>query len=148
MMNAVEMIDPTESQMQAFLASDQSRTVIFVNCHRYFPEARYPASFSDDRFPTNVSGREAYHRYLEEVASRFVPQVGGRILLAGSVDMVFIGEGHWDEIVMGQYPSKSAAMRVPTLPGYAELAIHRKAGLQAAQTLVLSPQDFLLNTLQ
>jgi len=147
MENSVDMIDPTGSQRQAFFATDQTEPVIFVNCHRYYPKARYPSDFSDDRFPTNVTGREAYHRYLKEVASKFVTQVGGRIVVAGPVEMVFIGEGHWDEIVMGQYPSKAAAMRVPALPGYDEIAIHRTAGLQAAQTLVLNPNDFLFNAL-
>ncbi len=141
------MIDPSESQMRALLATDQASPVIFINCHRYYTEAKYPRGFSDDRYPAKVSGREAYHRYLKEVSSRFVPQVGGRILLAGAVDMVFIGEGNWDEIVIGQYPSKSDAMRVPTLPGYEEIVVHRKAGLEAAETMVLSPQDFLINTL-
>jgi uncharacterized protein (DUF1330 family) len=139
------MSDPTEIQMQAFLATDQTSPVMFVNCHRYYVEARYPSGFSDERYPTNVSGREAYHRYLKEVSSRFVPQVGGRVLLAGAVDMVFIGEGQWDEIVIGQYPSKANAMRVTSLPGYDEIAIHRKAGLEVVQTMVLSPQDFLIN---
>ncbi len=141
------MIDPSESQMQTFLATDQTSPVIFVNCHLYYTKARYPADFSDDRYPTNVSGREAYRRYLKEVSSKFVPQVGGRLLLAGAVDMVFIGEGHWDEIIIGQYPSKSDAMRIPTMPGYEEIAVHRKAGLEVAQTMVLSPQDFLIDTL-
>ena len=141
------LIDPTESQLQAFMETDQASPVIFVNCHRYFSQARYPDDFSDERYPTNVSGREAYHRYLKEVSSRFVPRVGGRLLLAGAVDMVFIGEGHWDEIVIGQYPSKAHAMRIPAMPGYKEIAIHREAGLEVAQTLVLSPQELLINTL-
>jgi uncharacterized protein (DUF1330 family) len=141
------MTDPSESQMQAFMATDQASPVIFVNCHRYFSEARYAGDFSDERYPTNVSGREAYHRYLKEVASRFVPRVGGRVLLAGAVDMVFIGDGRWDEIVMSQYPSKAHAMRIPTMPGYEEIAVHRKAGLETAQTLVLSPQGLLINSL-
>ena len=145
-MNGVGTMEPTESQMRVFLATDQTSPVVFVNCHRYFTEARYPADFSDERYPVNVSGCEAYHRYLEEVASKFVPQVGGRLLLAGPVDMIFIGDGHWDEIVISQYPSKLAAMRVPTLPGYAEIAVHRKAGLEVAQTMVLSLQAFLINT--
>jgi uncharacterized protein (DUF1330 family) len=131
--------------MQAFMATDQASPVIFVNCHLYFSQARYPDDFSDEHFPTNVSGREAYHRYLKEVSSRFVPRVGGRLLLAGPVDMVFIGDGHWDEIVMGQYPSKAHAMSITAMPGYDEIAIHRKAGLKAAQTMVLSPEDFLIN---
>jgi uncharacterized protein (DUF1330 family) len=140
------MTVPTETQMQAFLATDQASPVIFVNCHRYYAEARYPGDFNDERYPTNVSGREAYHRYLKEVSSRFVPQVGGRLLLAGPVEMVFIGEGRWDEIVIGQYPSKANAMRVTSLPGYDEIAIHRIAGLEAVQTMVMNPQDFLINT--
>ena len=141
------MTDPTESQMQAFMASDQANPVIFINCHRYFSAARYADDFNDERYPTDVSGREAYHRYLKEVTSRFVPQVGGRVLLAGAVDMVFIGDGRWDEIVMSQYPSKAHAMRIPAMPGYEEIAIHRIAGLEVAQTLVLSPQELLINTL-
>jgi len=141
------MIDPSESQAQAFFATDQASPVIFVNCHRYFSQARYPDDFIDDRYPSNVSGREAYHRYFSEVSSKFVPRVGGRILLAGLVDMVFIGEGDWDEIIIGQYPSKEHAMRITAMPGYEELAIHRNAGLKTAQTLVLSPQEFIINTL-
>lgn len=141
------MIDPTDAQMQAFLDTDQTSPVIFVNCHRYYDEARYPGDYSDDRYPVNVSGCDAYHRYMKEVASRFVPQVGGRLLLAGPVDMVFIGDGNWDEIVIGQYPSMSDAMRLPTLPGYEEIVVHRKAGLKAAQTMVLSPQNLSINTL-
>jgi uncharacterized protein (DUF1330 family) len=141
------MINPTDTQMQVFLETDQSSSVIFMNCHRYYSRAKYPGDYDDPRYPTDVSGSEAYHRYLEEVASRFVPQVGGRLLLAGAVDMVFIGEGDWDEVVVGYYPSKSDAMRVPTLEGYEEIAVHRTAGLEYAQTMVLSPQDFLINTM-
>lgn len=141
------MIDPSEYQAQAFFASDQTRPVIFVNCHRYFSRARYPDHFDEERFPTDVSGREAYHRYFSEVSSKYVPRVGGRIVLAGAVDMVFIGEGDWDEIIMGQYPSKEQAMRITTMPGYEELAVHRLAGLETAQTLVLSPETLMINTL-
>ena len=67
--------------------------------------------------------------------------------LAGPVDMVFIGDGEWDEIIIGQYPSKADAMRLPTLPGYEEIVIHRMAGLEVAQTLVLSPGDLFIDAL-
>lgn len=59
----------------------------------------------------NVSGCDAYHRYFKEVSSGFVQKVGGRLLLAGPVDMVFISEGCWDEIIIGHSPSKAHAMR-------------------------------------
>ena len=141
------MIDPSASQMEDFLATDQDSPVMFLNCHRYYAQAQYPDDFNDERYPPNVSGQVAYHRYLKQVSSIFVTQVGGRLVLAGGVDMVFIGDGHWDEIVIGQYPSKAHAMRVTALPGYEEIAIHRKAGLEVVQTMVLSPRDFFINTL-
>jgi uncharacterized protein (DUF1330 family) len=139
------MIDPTAAQAQAFSTRPQDRPVAFINCHRYYDKARYPDGFDDPAYPVDVTGREAYHRYLKEVASRFVTQVGGRVLLAGPVEMVFIGEGDWDEVVIGQYPSKRDAMRVPELPGYAEIAVHRAAGLARVQTMVLNLDDFLIN---
>ena len=123
------MINPTDQQMQDFLETDQDSPVIFLNCHRYHAQARYADDFDDDRYPPNVSGREAYHRYLQQVATQFVPRVGGRLLLAGPSEMTLIGEGGWDEVVMGQYPSKGAAMSIPTMPGYADIAVHREAGL-------------------
>jgi uncharacterized protein (DUF1330 family) len=135
------MIDPSEAQLQTFFAADQNRPVIFVNCHRYYEKARYPEGFSEADCPTDVSGHDAYHRYLEQVEANFMPQVGGRFLLAGPVDLVLIGDGHWDEIIIGEYPSRSEAMRLPTLPGYEEIVIHRRAGLAVAQTLTLNQHD-------
>jgi len=141
------MIDPTSNQMQVFATKPQDRPVMFVNCHRYYANARYPDDFDDPAYPVDVTGREAYHRYLKEAASRFVPRVGGRVLLAGPVEMVFIGEGGWDDVVIGWYPSKQDAMRVPGLPGYEEIAVHRTAGLESAQTMVLNLGDFPINLL-
>ena len=135
------MINPTEDQLEAYFASEQNRPVVFVNCHRYYPQARYPDDFDDGQWPTDVSGHEAYHRYLEQVESRFMPQVGGRFLIAGPVDLVLIGDGHWDEIIIGEYPSRAEAMRLPTLPGYDDIVVHRVAGLEAADTLALSQDD-------
>ena len=135
------MIHPTETQLEAFFAADQGRPVAFVNCHRYFKKARYPESFDDENWTTDVSGFEAYHRYLERVESDYMPQVGGRFLIAGPAE-VLIGDSHWEEVIIGEYPSRSEAFRLPTLPGYDEIAVHREAGLEAALTLALD-QDSL-----
>ena len=79
------MIDPTESQKEEFFATDQSSPVVFINCHRYYPEAKYSDDFNDDRYPKNVSGREAYHRYFKEVSSKdtkvIIPLLLGTIFL-------------------------------------------------------------------
>jgi hypothetical protein len=133
-------INPSAEQAAAFFALDPASPVVFVNLHRYYDRARYPTDYHDPRLPSDVSGREAYHRYLGEVERRYLPQVGARFLIVAPVELLMIGDGEWDEAVLGLYPSKAAAMRLPTLPGYADLAIHRLAGLAAALTVALGPE--------
>jgi len=134
-------INPSSAKVATFLAGDQTAPVTFLNLHRYHERARYPVDCSVPVNDRDVSGREAYHRYLREVASRFLPQVSARFLMVRSAELVFIGDGEWHEVVMGRYPSREAAMRMPTLDGYEAIAVHRLAGLEAAMTLVLSEAD-------
>jgi uncharacterized protein (DUF1330 family) len=133
-------IDPSDLQAQDFMAQDLSRPVIFLNLHKYYDDARYPTDYDDRDLPAGVSGQEAYHRYLWRVEHDFMPQVGGRFLLVGPVDLVFIGAGDWDEVVIGEYPSAEEAIRMPTLPGYEDIAVHRIAGLKEAMTLKLTQE--------
>jgi len=134
-------INPSSEQVEAFLAQDQSAPVTFLNLHRYYERARYPDDGDVPASERDVSGREAYHRYLGRVAAEYLPQVGARFLMVRPAELVFVGSGDWDEVVIGRYPSRAAALHLPTLPGYEQLAIHRLAGLEAALTLVISEQD-------
>jgi hypothetical protein len=58
--------------------------------------AQYEEGYENAELPANVSGREAYHRYLWTVERAFMPKVGGRFLLVGPVELVMIGSGDWD----------------------------------------------------
>lgn len=135
-------LDPTDVQATALGALAQDQPVIFLNCHKYHDRANYPKEYDHPDFPTDVSGAEAYHRYLWAVERDFMPQVGGRFIMVGPVELVLIGEGDWDEIVIGEYPSKTEAFRMQTLDGYADISIHRKAGLASVMTLSFSQDAF------
>ncbi len=135
-------INPGETQVQAFSALDPARPVMFVNLHRYHERARYPAGVLPASMPADVSGREAYHRYLREIEARFLPKVGARFIVVSPVDLVLVGAGSWDEVVIGCYPTRASAFELPALPGYAEIAVHREAGLAAALTLALGETAF------
>ena len=128
-------IDPTEQQAAAVAETPQDAPVIFLNIHKYYDRARYADDANLGGASTDVSGQEAYHRYLWSVEKDFMPQVGGRFLLAGPVELVLIGEGDWDEVVIGEYPSKQEAFRMQTLDGYADINVHRLAGLESVMTL-------------
>jgi uncharacterized protein (DUF1330 family) len=131
-------IDPTEAQGLILASTPQNEPVIFINCHKYHDRANYEASYDNPALPPDVSGQEAYHRYLWSVERDFLPQVGGRFLLVGPVELLLIGSGDYHEIVIGEYPSKSEAFRMPTLPRYEDISVHRKAGLESVMTFALN----------
>lgn len=135
------IIDPTDTQAQALGATPQDTPVIFLNCHKYHERARYPDDYDNAALPPDVSGRQAYHRYLWAVERDFMPQVRGRFILVGPVELALIGDGDWDEVVIGEYPSKAEAFRMQTLPGYADINLHRVAGLANVQTLSFNQPD-------
>ena len=58
---------------------------------------------------------------------------------SGYADAVMSPDVSGREAVIGRYPSRAAAMRMPGLPGYAQITVHRHAGLKAALTLALGP---------
>jgi uncharacterized protein (DUF1330 family) len=130
-------INPSSTQVDQFLALDPRLPVVFINLHEYHDSARYPATYAGPESP-DVSGREAYHRYLARVENEYLPQVGAKFLIVAPCALVMIGEGNWSEAVVGCYPSRAAAMHMPTLPGYADLQVHRLAGLKKALTLALT----------
>lgn len=130
-------INPTSAQVDQFLALDPARPVVFVNLHEYHERARYPEAYRGVESPA-VTGREAYHRYLRRVEKDYLPQVGARFLIVAPCALVMIGEGEWSEAVIGCYPSRAAAMHMPTLPGYVDLQVHRVAGLKKALTIALT----------
>ena len=51
-------------------------------------------------------------------------------------------EGDWDEVVIGEYPSKTEAFRMQTLDGYADINVHREAALANVMTLSFSQAAF------
>ncbi|HSN73123.1 MAG TPA: hypothetical protein VLT59_16525 [Steroidobacteraceae bacterium] len=134
-------INPSSAQVASFLTADQMAPVTFLNLHRYYDRARYPQACAVPPEARDVSGREAYHRYLREVASRYLPQVGARFLIVRECELTFVGTGDWHEVVIGRYPSRGAALELPSLAGYEDIAVHRLAGLEAALTVVISEQD-------
>jgi uncharacterized protein (DUF1330 family) len=97
-----------------------------LNLLRYRERAEYPQGSA----AAPCSGREAYQRY-SEVAVRKVAESGGRILWLGAAFLGLIGpEGEsWDDVVLVEYPSPRAFLRMISMPDYQAAAVHRTAAL-------------------
>lgn len=127
-------IEPSDQQLQKHLFRDARTTpIIAMNLLKYRSMAAYPADWKGPR----GTGREAYGRY-GVVAVQTFTRLGARIVAAGPVEGVFIGEvgdEGWDDFVAVHYPSRRAFEAMVADPVYAESHVHRQAGLEKSVVL-------------
>jgi uncharacterized protein (DUF1330 family) len=132
-MKVENAVYPTADGFRA-LAQDPSPTKIaMLNLLKF----REKAVYKDGR-PDDVSGREAYQRYAGAM-TKIVEREGGRILFAGRIAGLVVGEvGElWDVAAIMEYPSRAAFQRIAASPEVAEISVHREAGLQG-QLLIMT----------
>jgi len=60
-----------------------------------------------------------------------ITQVGGKLTFGAEVKRLMLGEVEelWDQVAIAMYPSRAAMSEMIQLPEYAEISVHRTAGL-------------------
>jgi uncharacterized protein (DUF1330 family) len=118
-------VTPTAEQIEGFLAPDATGPIYMLNLLKFKAHAEY-----EDGRETSLSGREAYALYAAEVA-KVITQVGGKLTFAADVARLMLGEVEelWDQVGIAMYPSRAAMFQMIQLPKYAEISVHRTAGL-------------------
>lgn len=113
-----------ENLIKDFLNSlPDSSPVVMVNLVR----------FRERSLDGNGTGWDAYTRYSKGDMP-LIKKVGGTVLWAGHVEGVAFGvvaDGHWDWVVLVQYPSRSAFLAMMTSPEYALCNADRENGVEA-----------------
>ena len=142
-------VNPSDASAAKYLAMDQTESVVFVNLHEYHERAQYPADYDGSGGPADVSGMEAYHRYLDPLGEVHHKTIGGRMVIVAPIDVMMVGSGPWHEMVITYYPTRASAMDMAASPGYAATVVHRLAGLKSVTAFTLNKQalDFLPNFL-
>lgn len=89
--------------------------------------AEYPLGTVEER----LSGQEAYERY-SELSIPFVNEVGGVPMWRGMVGANLIGpeDEQWDEVLIMQYPSRSAFQKMIANSDYQKIVFHRTAAVR------------------
>jgi uncharacterized protein (DUF1330 family) len=73
---------------------------------------------------------------------KIIEEVGGRVVYAGRVDQILVGEtGDWDMIVLVEYPSRKAFLEMVSRPDYVQAAEHREAGLEQTVLMATTPAN-------
>ena len=118
-------VTPTAEQIEGFLAPDAAGPIYMLNLLKFKADAEY-----EDGRETSLSGREAYMLYATEVA-KVITQVGGKLTFGAEVKRLMLGEVEelWDQVAIAMYPTRAAMFEMIQLPEYAEISMHRNAGL-------------------
>ena len=132
-MTVENAVYPTADGIQALARDSSPAKIAMLNLLKFREKAVYKDGRGD-----NISGREAYQRYSNAM-TKIVEREGGRILFAGRIAGVVIGQikGVWDVAAIMEYPSRAAFQRIVTLPEVQEISVHREAGLEG-QLLIMT----------
>ena len=125
-MKVENKVIPSEEQMKGFVEGDIDSPISMVNLLKYKEKAEY-----EDGRVSKLSGKEAYQIYALEV-TKLVEKTGGKVLFGGEVSRLMLGEVEelWDSIAIAYYPSRKKMLEMMMSPEYAEILIHRTAGLE------------------
>jgi len=132
-MKVENAVYPAPAGIQALGQDSSSTKIAMLNLLKFRDKAIYKDGRLDD-----ISGREAYQRYATPM-TKIVEREGGRVLFAGKIAGLVIGEvGQlWDLAAIMEYPSRAAFQRIVTLPEVAQISVHREAGLEG-QLLIMT----------
>ena len=85
-------------------------------------------------------GAKRYAAYGQAVAP-LLAGVGGRPVFAGAPAEDLIGEGHWDLMVVVEYPTRQAFLDMVSSPEYQEIAHLRTDALLRAELRAMDSLD-------
>ncbi len=124
-MEVQNAVSPSPEQIEGFLDPDAKGAIFMVNLLSFREWAEY-----EDYRDTNLSGKEAYQIYAAGVA-RLITRVGGYIGFGADVKRLMLGEVEtlWEQVAIAMYPSRAAMLKMIQMPEYAEINVHRTAGL-------------------
>lgn len=130
-------INPDPARLSEILSGiPRDKSITMLNLLRFRAEAAYPAGPDGSSPHPPCSGREAYARY-SRVALQTIAEVGGSVQWMGAAAATIIGpaDEQWDSVILVNYPSIEAFLRMISLPHYREASIHRTVALEDSRLI-------------
>jgi len=115
---------PNTEALAAFAGRADEGPVYMLNLLEFLPEG----------------GVERYLEYGNAVAP-LLERVGGRPVFAGRPAEDLVGDGHWDLVVVVEYPTRQAFLDMVGSPEYAEIAHLRTEALRRAELRAMDSLD-------
>jgi uncharacterized protein (DUF1330 family) len=118
-------IKSNEDQFQVLADNPNDESFIMLNLLKFKKEG----------------GREAYFRYIKE-SGPFVEAVGAKVLYFGKPKELLQGTEDWDILMLVQYPSRKAFLKMANNPDYLKVHKFREEALERAVLYATDPVKF------
>ncbi|MBW2061706.1 MAG: DUF1330 domain-containing protein [Deltaproteobacteria bacterium] len=105
-------VEPTGEQLKKFTTLSDEKPVVMINLLKFKPEG----------------GVESYAKY-SETSLRLISELGGRILYYGQYEMPLIGNEDWDVVILVEYPSRAAFLKMVQNKEYQAAVHYRREAL-------------------
>lgn len=125
-MNITNEVSPSDpAQIAEMVEPGPDGPIYMLNLLKFNERAEY-----EDGRETELSGPEAYAQYGAGVVP-LVMEHGGRVIFSGAVSWLMLGQADdmWDQVAVVEYPNRAALVAMATSEAYAEISVHRTAGL-------------------
>lgn len=104
---------PNIEQFKELAKAPNEGPVVMLNLLKFKPEG----------------GLASYARYAEE-SDKFLRGVGGKAVYLGKMKELLIGHETWDVVILVQYPSRKAFLKMTNNPDYLEILKYRTAAIE------------------
>ncbi|MEC4673617.1 MAG: DUF1330 domain-containing protein [Nitrospirota bacterium] len=130
-------LEPTQESGAELFSRNISGEVVMLNLLRFRDVADYSGT-PELAQTENISGREAYQKYIEHTLP-FLKKSGGELVLLGEGGKYLIGpqDEHWDVVMLVRQRSLEAFMEFASIEGYLTGIGHRMAALEDSRLLPL-----------
>ena len=131
-------IAPTADQLAAFRDLPFGEPIEMLNLLRFRETADYPPDHA--AASEALSGREAYHRYIEGTQA-IGAKLGLDVLWTAAPALTLIGPADeaWDMVFVARYPDAEAFLALIGDPDYIALTVHRTAALADSRLIRCKP---------
>jgi uncharacterized protein (DUF1330 family) len=125
----MEAEQPNIEQFKKLSNNPNGGPVVMLNLLKFKPEG----------------GLASYGRYAQEV-EKFMTEVGAKMIFLSKANELLIGQETWDAVMLVQYPSRKAFLKMTSNPEYLEIHKYREAALERSvlyATDKMSARDLL-----
>ena len=109
----MEAEQPNIEQFKELFKNHNEGPVVMLNLLKFKPEG----------------GLTSYGRYAQEV-EKFMAEVGAKMIFLSKAGELLIGKETWDVVMLVQYPSRKAFLKMTSNPEYLKIHKYREAAIE------------------